>query len=127
MKRTILYIMILTLILSGCMRYSSYKYKDSIDNVVLIQIVQADENDRVLYETEDRMMLQEFQSLKCWQRWSDPVNAIKGVSIKIYYKDGNYEIVCMNCSVYFNGKKLRYSRDYFDVDEYNDFISRRIS
>ena len=72
MKRTILYIMILTLILSGCMRYSSYKYKDSIDNVVLIQIVQADENDRVLYETEDRMMLQEFQSLKCWQRWSDP-------------------------------------------------------
>ena len=123
MKKSILSIMILIISLSSCTRYSAYKFREPIEDVVLIQIIQSDDADRVLFETEDRTILYELQKLKCRQRWSDPANAIKGITIRVYYKSGSYELICRGCSTYFNGKRLRYNRDYFDVEEYEDFIS----
>ena len=123
MKKSILSIMILIISLSSCTRYSAYKFREPIEDVVLIQIIQSDDADRVLFETEDRTILYELQKLKCRQRWSDPANAIKGITIRVYYKSGSYELICRGCSAYFNGKRLRYNRDYFDVEEYENFIS----
>jgi len=127
MKKSILSIMILIISLSSCTRYSAYKFREPIEDVVLIQIIQSDDADEVLFETEDRTILYELQKLKCRQRWSDPANAIKGITIRVYYKSGSYELICRGCSAYFNGKRLRYNRDYFDVEEYEDFISGYIS
>ena len=123
MKKSILSIMILIISLSSCTRYSAYKFREPIEDVVLIQIIQSDDADEVLFETEDRTILYELQKLKCRQRWSDPANAIKGITIRVYYKSDSYELICRGCSAYFNGKRLRYNRDYFDVEEYENFIS----
>lgn len=32
-------------------------------------------------------------------------------------------VLLSGCSAYFNGERLRYNRDYFDVEEYEKFIS----
>ena len=68
MKKSILSIMILIISLSSCTRYSAYKFREPIEDVVLIQIIQSDDADEVLFETEDRTILYELQKLKCRQR-----------------------------------------------------------
>lgn len=123
MRKAVFGIIVLAVLLSGCVRYSGYKFREPIEDVVLIQIIRSDDADEVLFETEDRTILYELQKLKCRQRWSDPANAIKGITIRVYYKSGSYELICRGCSAYFNGEGLRYNRDYFDVEEYEKFIS----
>lgn len=119
--------MMFILLLTGCLSgYEIWLWK-TLDSVELIQILNVEDGEEnVLFETNDTVILDEIQNLKCWQYWNDPPSSVGGVVVKVCYNDGSYELISHYCNAYYNGKKLKYGRYYFVESEFESTILKYI-
>lgn len=109
--------------LCGCFSDPVYRYKESVDGVISVQILRVGENEEILADNVDAGILSELQGLKLRRYLNDPVTIIAGLVIRVNYESGCYELISAQCSAYYNGKKLRYEHCYFDRDEFEILVT----
>ena len=113
--------------LYGCFSDPVYRYKESVDGVISVQILRVGENEEILADNVDAGILSELQGLKLRRYLNDPVTIIAGLVIRVNYESGCYELISAQCSAYYNGKKLRYEHCYFDRDEFEVLVTKYIA
>ena len=113
--------------LCGCFSDAVYRYKESVDSVISVQILRVGENEEVLADNVDAGILSELQGLKLRRYLNDPVTIIAGLVIRVNYESGCYELISAQCFAYYNGKKLRYEHGYFDRDEFEALVMKYIA
>ena len=111
----------------GCFSDPVYRYKESVDSVISVQILRVGENEEILPDNVDAGILSELQGLKLRRYLNDPVTIIAGLVIRVNYESGCYELISAQCSAYYNGKKLRYEHCYFDRDEFEVLVTKYIA
>ena len=113
--------------LCGCFSDPVYRYKESVDSVISVQILRVGENEEILADNVDAGILSELQGLKLRRYLNDPVTIIAGLGIRVNYESGCYELISAQCFAYYNGKKLRYEHGYFDRDEFEALVMKYIA
>lgn len=113
--------------LCGCFSDAVYRYKESVDSVISVQILRVGENEEILADNVDAGILSELQGLKLRRYLNDPVTIIAGLVIRVNYESGCYELISAQCFAYYNGKKLRYEHGYFDRDEFEALVMKYIA
>ncbi len=113
--------------LCGCFSDPVYRYKESVDSVISVQILRVGENEEILADNVDAGILSELQGLKLRRYLNDPVTIIAGLVIRVNYESGCYELISAQCFAYYNGKKLRYEHGYFDRDEFEALVMKYIA
>lgn len=113
--------------LCGCFSDPVYRYKESVDGVISVQILRVGENEEILADNVDAGILSELQGLKLRRYLNDPVTIIAGLVIRVNYESGCYELISAQCFAYYNGKKLRYEHGYFDRDEFEVLVTKYIA
>ena len=113
--------------LCGCFSDPVYRYKESVDSVISVQILRVGESEEILADNVDAGILSELQGLKLRRYLNDPVTIIAGLVIRVNYESGCYELISAQCSAYYNGKKLRYEHGYFDRDEFEALVMKYIA
>lgn len=113
--------------LCGCFSDPVYRYKESVDGVISVQILRVGESEEILADNVDAGILSELQGLKLRRYLNDPVTIIAGLVIQVNYESGCYELISAQCSAYYNGKKLRYEHCYFDRDEFEVLVTKYIA
>ena len=113
--------------LCGCFSDPVYRYKESVDSVISVQILRVGENEEVLADNADVGILSELQGLKLRRYLNDPVTIIAGLVVRVNYESGGYELISAGCSAYYNGKKLKYEHCYFDRDEFEVLVTKYIA
>lgn len=113
--------------LCGCFSDPVYRYKESVDSVISVQILRGGENEEILADNVDAGILSELQGLKLRRYLNDPVTIIAGLVIRVNYESGCYELISAQCFAYYNGKKLRYEHGYFDRDEFEALVMKYIA
>ena len=119
----------LTAVITLCVCFSDpvYRYKESVDGVISVQILRVGESEEILADNVDAGILSELQGLKLRRYLNDPVTIIAGLVIRVNYESGCYELISAQCSAYYNGKKLRYEHCYFDRDEFEVLVTKYIA
>ena len=113
--------------LCGCFSDPVYRYKESVDSVISVQILRVGENEEILADNVDAGILSELQGLKLRRYLNDPVTIIAGLVIRVNYESGCYELISAQCFAYYNGKKLRYEHGYFERDEFEALVMKYIA
>jgi hypothetical protein len=121
--------------LSGCR--AKYKLDQTTDNIEKIEIIEvSDEKTFVLQEVDDYVVLKEiddiqafiddFKNVDCFIHFTDPVQIIAGIAIKIYYSNGDNEIITSSAQQRYVKGKYDNGYRYFDTDGFNNFINKYV-
>ena len=129
MKKIVLLILAFSmLILSSCAICGNttdvWEFAEPLENVVKVEIIDIDNDEKVLKELPaDHEILSRFDGMPCKLQGIDPSYSVSGLGLKVYYKDGTYEVIAADSNYYFGSNNLRdYSLEYFDEEEFNDIL-----
>lgn len=129
MTKKILYLSLLCvmlILLTGCK--TKYKFAKSTDEITKIEIVKIIDDDVVvLKEINDiQTFLDDFKNVDCYSYLNDPVTKIEGKAIKLYYSNGDNEIITSDAQQrYINGRNLN-GFSYFDTNDFENLINKYI-
>lgn len=136
----ILFTTILTLF--GCNRRERYAFSEGVENICSVQIVDVAVDECIslrnignINTTHDidkdalSSFIDDLKNIPCYKYWNDPLNYIAGTSIMIVYNSGIMELISPVSTAIFtpegsHGGKWRYTRYYFDQDQFYNMVSR---
>lgn len=122
MKNTFIIVAII-LCLVSCGANERYSFAQSSDNIYEMYVVEInhdEETETILTQiTEPKSAITQIQGLDCKEYWNDPCITLGGIALKVYYKDGSYEIITSSCNIYCTGEKKNYGREYFNKDDFD--------
>ncbi len=115
------------LILTGCSG-KTYEFKKPVDEIESIQIVWA-ENSRdftvtkTLSESETDDFLEQFQTLKFVSCIIGDPSTVHGNSVRILYRNGDYEMICYYWAEYVKDGKVYPIRKSCNEEEFNKLLN----
>ena len=110
----------------GC-ESKSYVLKNSVEEIESIEIVYAESSTafstlKKLSEDEKADFLTKFQKLKFSSYYFGDPMSVSGRTIKITYRNGNYEMICHYWAEYVKDGEIYFIKRNCDEDEFNSFI-----
>lgn len=128
MKKALLPIVLIAFILLSLTSCSAkpYSFKESIDEIVSIEIVSAENSleytvVKTLSETERDDFLEQFQAIKFQKYLGDPPK-LRGDSIRITYQSGVYEMVCSYAAEYVENGVIQFLWRRCDEKTFNNLM-----
>ena len=101
-----------------------WEFKQPLENVTALEIIDIDNGEIVLKELPpDHEILSRFDGMQCELQGMDPSHSEFGLALKVYYKDGAYELIAVDSNYYLVPNNTRdYGREQFDEGEFNAIL-----
>lgn len=124
----ILILLAIMLSISGCYpKANTYPFQQSTENITRIDLLVcgdfyvAEENYEIfaqLYDDEMEQCIKELSELNCYRYFNDPATGYSNYAVKIYYADGEYELIGSNNNRYTIDGEIFLDKYYFLDDEF---------
>lgn len=130
MKKTLFsfLLFLILLFIAGCSG-KTYSFKNSVDEIESIEIVSAESSleftvTKTLSETEKQDFLEQFQKIQFDNYYIGDPMSVSGNSVKITYKNGDYEIICHYWAEYVKNDDVYFVRKSCNEEEFNELLEK---
>ena len=126
----IILFLIVLLLFTSCSD-ETYSLKNPVDEIKNIEIVLAENSFdftvvKKLSETEMKVFLEQFLTIKFNNYYfGDPIS-INGKAVKITYQNGDYEMICHYWTEYVKNGEVYFVRKSCDEQGFNEIINKFI-